>query len=446
MNETLLSPETLSVENYYIPTRRFAEYFKHFLDLVEKKIEFPEAAEAINQRKSEELIHLVEFCIANSRDAKKRPLPFSYCISESWHIGASIRPGDHSNRICLNKGLLWALEDIFLRLTANKDFFSHDSSDTRLWPGCDCIWTHGFGKITPKTRYTDYTPTEIQKNQIQGTILSHHFESLPTDIERMNLTALLMAIATTYVIIHEETHYDAGHIAFMNSRGNFSILNEAERNLPELSGELMRTMEWEADYHASRAIFLIYHSSSYHQMLPSYCQIDPESWMQRVIIIAISSLNIALQKVRITNGSDNLHPHPRTRLISSTYQMAGIAYESSPKTSLNVMKSAALSIQDIRIASELLSLDGPMTHRDENDGFPVRQKSKPLNIFADDHEMVGFAKYFIEKSSGTESNLAETEKSIIHKLWFEEFESLIEKQKKLHVQLKDFRKDIGVIE
>jgi len=409
---------------------RFLEYInysKNKEDFILDKFE---------EQKTEEMLKQVGFCISISRNKANRKKHFLYTVNNSLKLGASITPFDNYNKITINFGTLWSLEDLFLNLTCNEEFFSYSKSGEKLWHGAEII---------------NYTPKYDGMNDMS--VLGSNFNLMTTDRDRLILVGLLMNIAITYLIIHEETHYDAGHIDFMGSAAkHFNGIDEVNTRVPNSSRDLMTAMEWEADYFATRGVWEVFNHEYFYPKLPGYCEGNEEAWMARAVVSAIGALNIMQERYRIMLSMQSLHPSPKCRLISALYNLVGRAREQSSKSAAKIIMSSHLALFDTsRITNELNGSE-IFTNPKKLLGPSAEEKLKgriiPIEFLENRNSLLNLWKYFRQKTSGesaTASGLPKEEQDKLQFIWYDELEDLVKKQKTLRENLRKFWEPIGII-
>jgi hypothetical protein len=270
-------------------------------------------------------------------DASTMQVAFEHSISSSLVFEASVGLNKSSKpRIQFSTGLLLALDDLFLRLCCNRNFFGRDyhleskSTDNRVWDGCECLWPTRAKGYRPAMRYYDYThePTVHHPNQqSEETILSVFNSGFPYgDRERLNLAMGMVQIAVLWILMHEEAHYFNGHVHYF--RQSWRVTGrEAPSQFDETSGRTHetfsrlhhQTLEWQADRSATYATLdVALRQEGLIGCLPKYCRESPR-WVLRYILTAIGCIQLLFHKARLSAKSEGAYPSCRTRLASALF-------------------------------------------------------------------------------------------------------------------------------
>jgi hypothetical protein len=236
---------------------------------------------------------------------------------------AQMEPDGTSTTFVVSLGLLFAIEDLFIRACCNHSFFSFDfRSYEEIWPGCDCLWLRG-GFSVPYTRFYDYRQQvlsplggEDAEGPYLASQLSGFFTGIPFDNVRWHLSQILTKIALTYVLVHEEAHYWEGHLHFMNKTHGLLRMSEAAGHGIPGDAELLKLLEWQADRHAARGALDVWFRP---KMLPALPGIygGSREWLLRLIMTAVASVTLIFHKVQSIYGSSTKYPQPRSRAITT---------------------------------------------------------------------------------------------------------------------------------
>jgi hypothetical protein len=178
---------------------------------------------------------------------------------------------DNKNRpnYTIGNGLMLAFDDLFLKMCCIKPFFSFEPID-----GSDRWYVDfsRFGCVRPIQRYLDYSQVidrELYKKnciapneRINQSYCSVFFEAVPClKRERFELAATMTGIALAWIIQHEKSHYDLGHLHYLK-------MNPAANNNPRLRAHI----ELEADKNATMAIARLLESKGFIRIPSVKCK------------------------------------------------------------------------------------------------------------------------------------------------------------------------------
>jgi hypothetical protein len=420
------------------------------------------------------------------------PIPTArqkFSLGEDLHVNAfTLIDSDSEQYIECSLGTLLALDDLFLRLACNRDFFSFENAKIQ-WPGCDCYWLTDESN-QPLNRYYDYSPSPQLSAQLEiGKLMSdmmrsmnaaagvrsefsvsgpsflpRFYSGIPTDEERINLAKLMFEIGFLWIMLHEESHYDYGHLLFMKSRMQGKTASESrvdELKMNEaFSPFLSRVLEWQADRGATGGVVDVMLQKKYLKRLPSYCRKN-KAWLLRLILASIGCVMLIFQKGRRHKGISGTHPSIPTRLISILIHTLERLNSSLHKSNLSLEPTELMTawigaVVDLTCAEGLL----PAMQEFEPDGIggkrPQRSK-KSLGLWDSLSEVAIVSEaLFRLGESVSPKTLLETFQGeypeikkpgatqTLYKKWFKEMVKIVnEINTNVHKDLSPYRKQAG---
>jgi hypothetical protein len=323
-----------------------------------------------------------------------------YCISDYFNFDAFAQIiSPQEAQIVISLGVFLAIEDLFLRLAANMDFYSFDPNKEgkRQWHGCDCLWFAG-GIWSPHTRYYDYRISQdlTETVEINSVRINHLFAfhaSIPFESQRLILSSFMVDVGILWILMHEEAHYTEGHLAFLESqfgavfsKQKLSEINQGSEDVNEISLDLRKAMEFQADCVAAQSVVDIFCREEYLNLVPAYCE-DRSTWFLRLLLVAIGSVILVLQKAHSIHGSSENYPSPLTRLttifryvlgrVKDTKKLAYRLFVHMSEIEFNGAVTGALD--DLQTVSSLLTREKNIEKLVEGEA-PIFQKTHDLGI------------------------------------------------------------------
>ncbi len=242
--------------------------------------------------------------------AAQDPLRLSFSADEDLEFDVYCEPDDddkHDLEIHISTGALHALNDLSMRALSAEDFLNEyidESKNLMRWQGCRTIEAEPIAE--PKYRYYDYNASvnaEEMEAFIHGGYIGTYFKKIPLDENRSHLGRVLVDIALSFLVLHEESHYREGH---------FSYDRELSAHGKDLDPTTNKVLELQADKHAAAGVFEIFY-------LPNYSKSALDSWpigqrgLFRVILTGIALAIVVLLRKEKIHGRDKYYPSPLTR-------------------------------------------------------------------------------------------------------------------------------------
>jgi len=323
-------------------------------------------------------------------------------ITKSEYFDIEVSDKNNKCHIYISIGTLYALDDAFMRLSSCPNFLGTEALTGKLIEdiALGSILAEQLGYSIPEIRYLNYDQkiNKVlleQKNTLQANYHSNnesqyeyqgpHLDSfasgfysmIPQCSHRHRVAQFMLEIALVWIIHHEKTHYNRGHLDYLDSNLHFHSLNETKTDAETDDQTIIKALEWDADNGATDAIFKIF-NEKFKACLPRYAQSNVEEWLSRTIFTSIGVVQLILQKSRIHQGTDESHPSPKTRLSSAFLHQIYRA-QGNIDTTNNIIVSFYASLNDISYASEILSEDGPIIGYD-SEGKYIKSSSMKLNF------------------------------------------------------------------
>lgn len=292
-------------------------------------------------------------------------------------------------------GLFCAIDDFFLRIHCNEEFFSEYSmkhlwrSNIFLWKGSKGGFFQPIGANLPHTRFYDYRQAydSTKMNMFEddepfiGSNSSGFFKKIPfSDNDRMMSSKQMIYIALLWVYLHEKGHYWEGHLHFMSKQSKTMKLknNEIEGGFVVENSLLNNIFEAQADAYATRNVLkLISKNYKSNIFIPTYCKDfnSNNSWYLRTLITSIGIVILIFEKAKwlyesaryfsLREPDDytlpliiyDTHPTPQTRFITIIDEIIKWAeLDSFEIISKKMLKEAIYgSFRDIYWASKLIT-------------------------------------------------------------------------------------------
>lgn len=226
-------------------------------------------------------------------------------LETAWHVDASVAHrtwflgfGDRCvPHYKITVGAIIGFYDLFMTLCCRADFFP------------DVAGATAGGQDQPHpSRYKDYAFL-LESGRIP---LAHR---VPDDPVRHALGLYLMTAAFHWLLYHEESHFLAGHLMFMQRMHAQADIAEAPRAAadPERAADL-RALESHADERAHLQTVRIYANEPGLWSHPAESLQSPAQGV-RVALVALGSVLLLFHANR--PGGDSSHPLPMTRLLDA---------------------------------------------------------------------------------------------------------------------------------
>jgi len=394
---------------------------------------------------------IVNLLFAASRAPRHKPLhEIEYEILDSFLFQAyAMISSKQKVEFALSRGLFYAFDDMFMRLSCNKGFYAYEFSerDFPSWDGCQCLWLCD-GIFEPMIRYYDY---RLRGNRSDGSFLNGFFSAIPLDKQRQKLARFMSNIAILWVMMHEESHYFDGHLILLEqgySKHNPRVmLNETsvESDSVEHQRQLQNKLfEARADRFASEAITDIIVQKEVFEFLPSYCQKNKKVWLLRLVLTTVCSVIAIFQKSRLIHGSTNHYPSPKTRMIISIRSILARLNSSHfasklEYTSEDMLSAVVGTFDDIYNAEVVLaSKSDAIELSEELDKFKPEEFIHNLNLFKNDSEILILANMLF----GIDDNSASAHIDNIKENWIAEMDYLHQHDPYLYEKLSSITQDL----
>jgi hypothetical protein len=231
----------------------------------------------------------------------------------SFSIAVQPTADPDAYQLYLSGGAIQAIDDLALAGFSQPDFFTA--------PGCD--WQRdGFtlldtsrlrNAIRPMERFWDYQLAVIDLVAAEPgapmtlDLVGAYWSAIPIgDPDRLRTAGLVSLIALTWLVAHEECHYRNGHFLLDDEL-------KAEFDGDEEVG-LHRTIEWNADQSATRAIVDIFFDDLWANALPPQCAARPE-WLVRLILTGIALPILIVDRGIQLGAPEGEYPAATERLV-----------------------------------------------------------------------------------------------------------------------------------
>ncbi len=324
-------------------------------------------------------------------------------------------------RIHVNRSLLYALDDFYLRVVCNKKFFSWFSkTNSWRWQGCACFYPSGF--IIPNIRYNDYSFNDDAINidfsnfhlgeYVTVTVpdkepffhdltsfYSRYISGAPLkDQSRVELAQLFVFISFQFILFHEEGHYWEGHLMSTPKQPK-SFLSLSETNTTDIKKHfdidpaVFKVYEWQADRNAARDLADMFANliiSKDFPSLPEYCQDEYLCWLIRSFLVSIGSVFLLMEKARLLMRTTSLYPSPCSRyyatfaLFLDRILSRKEIKESVPNLINLIITAIEGSIQDLHIANVIVNneVDIEFSNSSEKEMRDFSKSVGPNEIFS----------------------------------------------------------------
>jgi len=226
-------------------------------------------------------------------------------LETAWHVNASVGHrswflefGDRCvPHYKITAGAIVGFYDLFMTLCTRPDFFP------------DVGGAPEGGQEQPHpSRYRDYAFLRESKRLP----LAHR---VPDDPVRHALALYLMTAAFHWLLYHEESHFMAGHLMFMQRMHAQSDIAEAPGDATDLERAAdLRALESHADERAALQTVRIYANEPGLWSHPAETLRTPAQGA-RVALVALGSVLLLFQANRA--AGDGHHPLPMTRLLDA---------------------------------------------------------------------------------------------------------------------------------
>lgn len=276
-------------------------------------------------------------------------------LKTAWHVDASVTHrtwflafGDRCvPHYKITAGAIVGFYDLFMSLCARPDFFP------------DVAGAPEGGQEQPHpSRYKDYTFL-LESRRLP---LAHR---VPDDPVRHALGLYLMTAAFHWLLYHEESHFVAGHLMFMQRMHAQADIAEAPRAAtdPEQGADL-RALESHADERAHLQTVRIYANEPGLGSHPAETLRSPAQGV-RVALVALGSVLLLFHANR--PSGDGHHPLPMTRLLDAYGVVFTTLAQKEPslygpdtswinETSMQALMDQTLG--DLQVTAQLLRFKG----------------------------------------------------------------------------------------
>jgi hypothetical protein len=256
-------------------------------------------------------------------------MPFDYQLSGKITLDAWtwFNEEETATDIFLSAGLSFTLFDLMTRICCNKAVLSTEAvSMQRVWDGTTCLWLQS--SSIPEIRFSNYQPSNNaaftkEPGSAADNYLGAFLCGVPVgDEDRLYLASLMEFISTTWILFHEEAHYWQGHIHYLIETDALTL---SETESEAQYAPLLKIFEWQADRGAivdlMNMFFLGIDEAPFE--LPAMFQGGNDlSWYIRIIITALGSTIMSLQKTKLIYQTESHYPSPETRFST----VLGIIY------------------------------------------------------------------------------------------------------------------------
>lgn len=330
-----------------------------------------------NERLENDIIKTYNYYIEFFAGFKNRMTPsFSidvrYNNDLTFNAFAEINPYSRQATYSLNKGLIYGLDDLFMRSACNAGFFSEDFSRIKVWNGTTCLFP--IGMIFPKYRYLDYQIVERTHQRLESekeltTELNYLYSGIPYgDISRMELANKFSLISMFWVLFHEEAHYWLGHLIFQD-KNEFDVKSEyvfSEDKVSIQNSDLNKIMEWEADRMAIRSLTSNLLSDIFNPRIEyrSVKEMNDLCMNIRLVATACGAVTILFQKNRMLNGNTDFYPKSQTRLLTIFYTIIEKCkvwfkpfYKTNSEINLVIKEIVYKSFLDLYVIEQIITED-----------------------------------------------------------------------------------------
>jgi hypothetical protein len=310
---------------------------------------------------------------------------------------------DESASINITHGFMHALDDLFVRLACNKSFFSRetDSDLPPAWDGCQCLWFKK-GMVEPHTRFYDYrqvVPRLAENLEDPAVWCSAFYCGIPLDGVRYNMATDMFAMALSWLIMHEDSHFFEGHCYYRAGNPEFARLGADAKRVGEVATnkveeplrKLQRVFEWEADRGASRGVVDVFGKKEALPLLPEYCGGDPR-WLLRMLLVSAGCVPLIFHKAHLLykDSADN-YPSPKARVVGVIQGMLAqwqqrVGHGSLSFGDMDLALTCAAALRDLWLASELLPFEDD--HVDKGVGFHYRDPTPNMDLFESHDELM----------------------------------------------------------
>lgn len=340
----------------------------------------------------QDLRELMEHLFKNSRPSDPGYPNDLIQLNAESSVGfdAFVAPIGHESpavRITVSSGVLLALDDLFYRLSAHQAFFNSRpfTGQKELWPGGDCLWPllgvhrtrgthHELMAPSPTVRYFDYqplpldTPSQASLQAGATSYLSSFFSAVPKEEHRRLIAHNMVGIAMKWILLHEESHFAEGHLAFQERIGAGVPYVEKLGKKTQQTALAMRrkVMEWQADRSATEGSFdLIWknlESLEFQSFPPGIRAGEKNEFCLRFLMTSIGTVSLLFRYVEILRDVHQGYPKPQTRLAAMFFAVAKafVQRRDSIGVELNfrdLLRAISGTLDDLMIVSRVLGLE-----------------------------------------------------------------------------------------